>query len=171
MLVTRASPHLDPPLESFVEGVVRPRPLVGGDASAELRVVLVRFEAGGRNLPHTHSFDQALLITDGEGFIAEDDVEHRVSAGDFILVPAGQRHWHGATDSTAMSHLAFGIPGTSDFDGVAYTGTEWAPCLPVVRSGRAGRCRWRRRPGPATRSPGPSASWSPRPCPSGAGGR
>ena len=124
MLVTRASTHLDAPLESFVEGVVRPRPLVGAGESAELRVMLARFEAGGRNLPHTHSFDQALLITDGEGILANDSDEHRVSAGDFILVPAGERHWHGATDSTEMSHLAFGIPGTSDFDGVAYTGTE-----------------------------------------------
>lgn len=124
MLITRASAHLDAPLDSFVEGVVRPRSLVGSDESRELRVILARFEAGGRNLPHTHSFDQALLITDGQGILATDEEEHRVAAGDFVLVPAGERHWHGATDSTEMTHLAFGIPGTSDFDGIAYTGTE-----------------------------------------------
>lgn len=79
-----------------------------------------RFEAGARNLPHTHSFDQAPLITEGEGVLAIDDEQHRVTARDFVLVPAGERHWHGATDSSSMSHLALGVPGSSDFDGVAY---------------------------------------------------
>lgn len=124
MYITRANSDSAEPLTALVEGVVRARTLVGPDQSDELRVQFARFDAGGRNLPHTHGFDQALLITEGEGILATDDKQHRVTAGDFVLVPAGERHWHGATDTAPMSHLAFGIPGTSDFDGVAYGATE-----------------------------------------------
>lgn len=124
MYVTRASSDGAEPLDRFVEGVVRPRTLVGAEESHELRVQFAHFDAGGRNLPHTHGFDQGLLITEGEGVVATDDEEHRVTVGDFVLVPAGQRHWHGATGTTPMSHLAFGIPGASDFDGIAYGATE-----------------------------------------------
>lgn len=124
MLITQAAVQDGPPLDSFVEGVVRPHSLVTAEHSSELRVLLARFEVGARNLPHTHSFDQALFITVGEGILANDDEEHHVSAGDFILIPAGERHWHGATATSAMTHLAFGVPGSSDFDGVAYQETE-----------------------------------------------
>lgn len=124
MYITRANSDGAEPLKALVHGVVLPRTLVGPDDSDELRVQFARFEAGGRNLPHTHGFDQALLITEGEGIVATDDKEHRVTAGDFVLVPAGELHWHGATDSAHMSHLAFGVPGSSDFDGVAYVATE-----------------------------------------------
>ncbi len=124
MLHIPASAIDAPPLESFVEGIARPRTLVDGSLSAELRVLLVRFEAGGRNLMHTHSFDQALYITEGSGLVVTDAVELSVGVGDFVLVPAGERHWHGAAPGTDMSHLAFGIPGTSDFDGVPFGQTE-----------------------------------------------
>ena len=122
--ITRASSEDAEPLDAFVRGVVRARTLVGPEESDELRVQFARFDAGGRNVFHTHDFDQALLITDGEGVVATDEEEHRVTAGDFVLVPAGERHWHGAADSGPMSHLAFGVPGSSDFDGVAYGATE-----------------------------------------------
>ena len=123
MLTTRTAPG-DDPLKEFVEGVVRPRTLVGAAESGELRVVFATFEAGARNLWHTHGFDQGLLITDGEGTIATEDEQREVRAGDFVLIPAGERHWHGASADAPMAHLAVGIPGTTDFDGVAYTGTE-----------------------------------------------
>jgi quercetin dioxygenase-like cupin family protein len=107
-----------------VEGVVYSQALIGAEETDQLRVVCARFEAGGRNLWHTHGFDQALFITEGEGIVATDDEERHVTTGDLVLVPAGERHWHGETSITAMSHLALGIPGTSDFDGVAYAATE-----------------------------------------------
>lgn len=124
MYITRASSDDAEPLHDFVEGVVFPRTLVGAEQSDELRVQFAQFDIGGRNRPHTHGFDQALLITEGEGIVATEDTEHHVTVGDFVLVSAGERHWHGATDTTSMSHLAFGIPGSSDFDGVAYGATE-----------------------------------------------
>ena len=71
MLTTRTAPG-DDPLKEFVEGVVRPRTLVGAAESGELRVVFATFEAGARNLWHTHGFDQGLLITDGDGPFGHD---------------------------------------------------------------------------------------------------
>ena len=123
MLTTRTSSG-DRPLEHFVHGVVRPRTLVGTDESSELRVVFVTFEPGARNLWHTHGFDQGLLITDGAGIIATEGEQREVRAGDFVLITAGERHWHGAAPDEPMAHLAVGIPGTTDFDGAAYTATE-----------------------------------------------
>ncbi len=124
MIVTHVSNQDTEPLQQFVEGVVRPQTLIGAEETAQLRVMYAQFEAGGRNLWHTHGFDQALFITEGEGIVATDDEERRVTTGDLVLVPAGERHWHGATRTRAMSHLAFGIPGASDFDGVAYAVTQ-----------------------------------------------
>ncbi len=123
MLIIRTSAG-DEPLEQFVEGVVRPRTLVGADESSELRIAFASFEPGARNLWHTHGFDQGLLITDGAGIIATEAEQREVRAGDFVLIPAGERHWHGAGPGASMAHLAVGIPGSTDFDGAAYTATE-----------------------------------------------
>lgn len=123
MFITHVSNQETEPLQQFVEGVVHPQALVGLRRPTSC-ASFMRFEAGGRNLRHTHGFDQALFITEGAGIVATEAQEQHVTAGDLLLVPAGERHWHGATPTTAMSHLAFGIPGSSDFDGVAFTATE-----------------------------------------------
>jgi quercetin dioxygenase-like cupin family protein len=105
-----------------VSGVVRLRRLVGRAQTDELDAYLVRFEAGGRNLLHTHSFDQVLYILEGEGIVATVGERLRVRPGDVVVVPAGEEHWHGATDDLAMTHLALGAPGTTDVvDGERYT--------------------------------------------------
>ena len=123
MLTIRTVPG-DTPLEEFVEGVVRPRTLVGPDESSELRVVFATFDPGARNLWHTHAFDQGLLVTEGVGILATEEEEREVKSGDFVLITAGERHWHGAAGTSPMAHLAVGIPGTTDFDGAAYAATE-----------------------------------------------
>lgn len=125
MHVIRHDPS-DPPVNTapVVSGTVRLRELVGAVQSEQLRVFFVRFEAGGRNLLHTHSFDQVLYILEGEGILATETKEHRVRPGDMVVVPAGEPHWHGATADTAMAHLAFGIPGTTDVGGQPYRQTE-----------------------------------------------
>ena len=107
-----------------VSGAVGLRELVGAGQSTQLRVFFVRFEPGGRNLLHTHSFDQVLYILEGEGIVATEREEYRVHPGDVVVVPAGTLHWHGATAETAMTHLAFGIPGTTDVGGQPYHQTE-----------------------------------------------
>jgi quercetin dioxygenase-like cupin family protein len=95
-------------------GTVRVRELAGGAQTEQLRVILVRFDAGSVNVPHTHSFDQVLFIVEGKGIVANEEAEHHVGLGDLVVIPAGERHWHGATPEAAMAHLAFGLPGTTD---------------------------------------------------------
>lgn len=125
MQIIRHDPS-EPPVNSapVVSGTVRLRPLVGAEQSEQLRVFFVRFEPGGRNLPHTHSFDQVLYIVEGEGILATETEEQRVRPGDVVVVPAGEQHWHGAAADTAMAHLALGVPGTTDVGGQPYGQTE-----------------------------------------------
>ena len=66
---------------------------------------IVNFSIGSRNYFHTHSSDQMLLITSGTGIVATEAEEHVVSQGAAVHVPACEKHWHGATKDTAMSHI------------------------------------------------------------------
>jgi quercetin dioxygenase-like cupin family protein len=97
----------------FVGEVYRAQ-AVGETETKQLSIGLVRFAPGGRNVLHTHTFDQVLYITDGEGIVATEQEEHTVRAGDIAVIPAGERHWHGATERTGMTHLAIGVPGTTE---------------------------------------------------------
>ena len=49
--------------------------------------------------------DQILIVTEGTGVVATDTEERTVSAGDVILIPAGENHWHGAPGDTPMAHI------------------------------------------------------------------
>lgn len=100
----------------FVGDVGR-RGLVGAEQSDTVTVGLIEFEAGGRNKLHTHTFDQVLYITKGEGIVATELEEHRVRPGDVAVINAGEKHWHGAGQHSAMSHLAIGTPGTTEIVG------------------------------------------------------
>lgn len=66
---------------------------------------LIHFSAGSRNKFHTHTSDQVLVITAGTGIVATDAEEVTVNAGDVVLIPAGENHWHGAPGATPMSHI------------------------------------------------------------------
>src|SRR5215468_12003358 len=67
----------------------------------------VTFEAGARSAWHTHPFGQILIVTDGTGWIQQwgGPIEE-IRKGDVIWIPAGVKHWHGATPTTAMIHIA-----------------------------------------------------------------
>lgn len=95
-------------------GQVRARPLIGADVSPAVTVTLVRFLEGGKNKRHTHSADQILYITEGDGIVADDSNEHRVSAGDIVHVAAGTVHWHGAQPGKDMAHLSILPPCTTE---------------------------------------------------------
>jgi quercetin dioxygenase-like cupin family protein len=97
----------------FVGEVYR-TPAVGEEETHQLHLGVVRFAAGARNVLHTHTFDQVLYVTEGEGIVATEGQEHVVTAGDVAVIPAGERHWHGATPQSGMTHLAIGTPGTTD---------------------------------------------------------
>ena len=67
----------------------------------------VTFEPGARSAWHTHPLGQTLIVTSGVGWTqceGEEIVEIRT--GDIIWCPPGHKHWHGATPTTAMTHIA-----------------------------------------------------------------
>ncbi|MDR6974186.1 quercetin dioxygenase-like cupin family protein [Streptomyces sp. 3330] len=87
---------------------------------ARLAAALVRFTPGARTHWHAHALGQVLYVTDGVGLVGTRDGEVvRVSVGDTVRCPAGEEHWHGATGTTLMAHLALVVgDGTGD-------GTTW----------------------------------------------
>ena len=84
-----------------------------GDESEHLRLTEVTFLGGGRNRLHTHSSDQVLIVTAGEGIVATRDREESLRPGDVAFIPAGEPHWHGAREGRDMTHWAVLTPGTT----------------------------------------------------------
>ena len=67
----------------------------------------VTFEAGARSAWHTHPFGQILIVTEGAGWIQQwgSPIEE-IRKGDVVWIPAGVKHWHGASPTTSMTHIA-----------------------------------------------------------------
>ena len=91
-------------------GKVNIQPLIG-ESEDELRVIMVNFSPGSVNVFHTHTFDQVLYVTEGTGIVATENEEVTVTPGTIIFIPAGENHWHGATQDTEFSHIAVMPPG------------------------------------------------------------
>lgn len=85
-------------------GVVEYQTAVGEDVSRDLRLSEVHFTDGAVNRWHVHSCDQILVVTEGEGIVADETEERSVSAGDVAFIPANTRHWHGAKPGRDMTH-------------------------------------------------------------------
>jgi quercetin dioxygenase-like cupin family protein len=73
--------------------------------SSEYRINIVNFSKGVRNKFHIHSTEQVLIITAGKGVVATENEEKVVTAGDVVLIAAGENHWHGATEDSEFSHI------------------------------------------------------------------
>jgi quercetin dioxygenase-like cupin family protein len=68
---------------------------------------IVTFEPGARTAWHRHPLGQTLIVTNGQGWIQCFGQQKRViNSGDVIFCACGEKHWHGATDSTSMTHVA-----------------------------------------------------------------
>lgn len=77
--------------------------------SGESRVAgaIVSFEPGARSNWHTHPLGQTLIVTSGKGWTqCEGGPIVEINAGDILWCPPGHRHWHGATPTAAMTHIA-----------------------------------------------------------------
>jgi quercetin dioxygenase-like cupin family protein len=76
------------------------------ETSKDFTSGVISFAAGARTVLHTHSSDQVLYVVSGIGKVGTPNDEHVIAAGDFVLIPAGEWHWHGAADTgSPMSHL------------------------------------------------------------------
>jgi quercetin dioxygenase-like cupin family protein len=101
-----SQPSIKGPAEYF-SGTVRLDPLFNAPAPARVSSASVTFEPGARTAWHTHPLGQTLIVISGSGLTqcwGEPPV--RIRAGDVIWCPPGHKHWHGATPTTAMTHIA-----------------------------------------------------------------
>ena len=88
-------------------GTVRVDPLFQAPAPARVGGALVTFEPGARTAWHTHPLGQTLIVTAGCGWVQrEGGPIEEIHPGDVVWFPPLEKHWHGATPTTAMSHIA-----------------------------------------------------------------
>ena len=88
-------------------GTVRIDPLFQAPEPASVSGGHVTFEPGARTAWHTHPLGQTLLITSGLGWVQRDGGPiEEVRAGDVVWFPPSEKHWHGASSATAMTHIA-----------------------------------------------------------------
>jgi quercetin dioxygenase-like cupin family protein len=110
-------------------------PIATGAAPPHVRVAAVRFAPGARTAWHCHALGQTLYVTDGRGRIQSRDGEViDLSAGDVVVAPANEWHWHGAAPDRFMSHLSITEAtqdGTPDSEwGALVTDAEYDGAVP-----------------------------------------
>ena len=94
------------PAEYFT-GNVRIDPLFEAPDPARARGASVTFEPGARSAWHTHPLGQTLIVTSGCGWVqSEGDPKMEIRPGDVVWCPKNEKHWHGATTTTGMTHIA-----------------------------------------------------------------
>ena len=100
-------------------GTVWQDPIVEAPAPARVRAARVAFEPGARTAWHTHPLGQTLHVVDGVGRIQrEGGPVHEIRAGDSVFIPPDAKHWHGASPTHGMAHIAI-----QEFDGT--TAVTW----------------------------------------------
>ncbi len=88
-------------------GTVRIDPLLATEPPARVAGAVVTFEPGARTAWHTHPLGQSLIVTAGLGWVQREGGEvTEIRPGDVVWIPPGEKHWHGATATTAMTHIA-----------------------------------------------------------------
>ena len=88
-------------------GIVRIDPLFKATDPARVQGASVTFEPGARTAWHTHPLGQTLIVTAGCGWAQRDGGPvDEIHPGDVVWFPPGEKHWHGATTTTAMTHIA-----------------------------------------------------------------
>jgi quercetin dioxygenase-like cupin family protein len=99
-------PSAKGPTEYFT-GNVRIDPLFEVPDPARARGASVTFEPGARSAWHTHPLGQILIVTSGCGWVqSEGGPKTEIRPGDVVWYPPKEKHWHGATTTTAMTHIA-----------------------------------------------------------------
>ncbi len=91
----------------YFTGNVRIDPLHQAALPARVSVASVTFEPGARTAWHSHPLGQTLIVTAGSGQVQSwEGSSKKILPGDVIWTPPGEKHWHGATATTAMTHIS-----------------------------------------------------------------
>lgn len=101
-----SQPSTKGPADYFT-GAVRIDPLFQPADPARAAGASVTFEPGARTVWHTHPLGQTLIVTAGCGWTQRwgGPIEE-IRPGDVVSIPPGEKHWHGATPTTGMTHIA-----------------------------------------------------------------
>jgi len=111
--VDRAKAAPNPAMVPWFVGTVLFQSLVQG---SDVELLAVFFEMGARTRPHIHDDDQTLYFVEGHGVVATEDEIIYTVAGDFVTIPAGVWHWHGATRDAATVHISIKRPGATNWE-------------------------------------------------------
>jgi quercetin dioxygenase-like cupin family protein len=91
----------------YFSGTVRIDSLFKADNPARAVGASVTFEPGARTAWHTHPLGQHLIVTAGRGIVQRwGGPAEEIKPGDVVWIPPGEKHWHGATTTSAMTHIA-----------------------------------------------------------------
>jgi quercetin dioxygenase-like cupin family protein len=106
MQILPEQPTIKGPSDWFT-GDVYIDPIARGQEPSRIQVSVVRFTPGARSAWHAYGMGQTLYVTDGVGRIQSrgEDV-HEIRAGDVIVTPPGEEHWHGAAADQYMAHIS-----------------------------------------------------------------
>jgi len=93
--------------EDWFSGTVRIDPLFAANDARRAAAASVTFEPGARTAWHTHPLGQTLIVTAGRGCVQREGgpIEY-IQPGDVVWFEPNEKHWHGATPATAMTHIA-----------------------------------------------------------------
>jgi quercetin dioxygenase-like cupin family protein len=93
--------------DAWFTGTVRIDPLNPGHEGSRVSAASGTFEPGARSAWHTHPLGQTLIVTAGCGWTqCEGEAIVEIRAGDVVWCPPGHKHWHGASPTTSMTHIA-----------------------------------------------------------------
>ena len=107
MQITRSGAQPRPGPAEYFTGSVRIDTPFRGTEPARVGGGIVTFEPGARTAWHTHPLGQTLIVTSGAGWVQmQGGPKEEIRSGDVVFIPAGEKHWHGATATSAMTHAA-----------------------------------------------------------------
>ena len=102
-------------IPSEIPEVIQHQPLFIGESAMQTLVdkgmskdfwsCLRRWPAGARAKYHSHSNDQLIIVTEGKGMMATEKETAVVSPGQIVFIPAGEKHWHGATKDFSVAYI------------------------------------------------------------------
>jgi quercetin dioxygenase-like cupin family protein len=94
------------PIAGYTGPVRRSRQtIIEPGESPNFNCSVVNFSQGCTTGWHVHDCDQLLIVTSGEGMVANEHEQREIKVGDVVQIKAGERHWHGAKANTTMGHI------------------------------------------------------------------